>query len=300
MGNLLQNPMYMHVLDAINAKLLEEQEEIAQNARRSNRNRPNRHRNRGYALEEVATLSDEVFCSMFRMTRAGFDGLLTLISLYMHDTNVAMARVSSNSHISKETKLYATLRWLAGGSYLDICFAWGISKASFFSTSLESGVVWPTMEAIDIAFDISLPGDNETLQQMSDEFAIYSRGELRGCVTAIDGWVARTRKPFHTEVTDVMAYRNRHDCWGVVVLAGCDARCRFTMFSCMNSGSTNDTIAWELSQVKTALEQNLLPCAFFLIGDEAFPCSNQLLVPYGGNRVGPWKDSFNFHLSVMR
>ena len=42
-----------------------------------------------------------------------------------------------------------------------------------------------------------------------------------------------------SEVVDVMAYRNRHDCWGLVVLAGCDARCRFTMFSCKNCGSTN-------------------------------------------------------------
>ena len=65
---------------------------------------------------------------------------------------------------------------------------------------------------------------------MATDFATYSNGELRGCVTAIDGWVARTRKPHHREVEDIMAYRNRHGCWGLVVLAGCDARCRFTTF----------------------------------------------------------------------
>ena len=63
---------------------------------------------------------------------------------------------------------------------------------------------------------------------MADEFSLYSRGQLWGCVTAIDGWVARTRKPFNSEVADVMSYRNRHDCWGLVVVAGCDAHCRFT------------------------------------------------------------------------
>ena len=135
---------------------------------------------------------------------------------------------------------------------------------------------------------------------MATDFATYSNGELRGCVTAIDGWVARTRKPHHREVEDIMAYRNRHGCWGLVVLAGCDARCRFTMFSCKNCGSTNDSMAWEMSALKRAIDAGLLPDEFFLIGDEAFTCTSQLLVPYSGRGLGVWKDSFNFHLSAMR
>jgi hypothetical protein len=107
--------------------------------------------------------------------------------------------------------------------------------------------------------------------------------------------------PYRFEVDDILAYRNRHGCWGTVVLAGCDARCRFTMFSCKNSGSTNDVVAWELSNMHQLIEiERRLPPQFFLIGDEAFICSNQLLVPYSGRGLGIWKDSFNFHLSVMR
>ena len=34
--------------------------------------------------------------------------------------------------INIRTKLAITLRWLAGGSYLDICFAFGISQGTFF------------------------------------------------------------------------------------------------------------------------------------------------------------------------
>jgi hypothetical protein len=61
------------------------------------------------------------------------------------------------------------------------------------------------MDAIDEAFDIGLPLHNENeLQRMSDEFAIFSHGHLRGCVTAIDGWVCKTRKPFAKEVVDIM------------------------------------------------------------------------------------------------
>ena len=239
---------------------------------------------------------------MFKVSRAGFEELLEIISPFMHDTNKVMAMRSSGSVVSKRTKLYATLRWCAGGSYLDICFAWGISKTALFSDVFEKGVVWPVIDAIDEAFVIGLPLDNVVeLQRLADEFSILSHDELKGCVTAIDGWVAQSRKPFPSEVVDIMAYRNRHGCWGLVVLAGCDARCRFTMFSCKNSGSTNDCIAWELSLLKKLIiDDGSLPHQFFLIGDEAFSCCNQLLVPYSGRGLGTWKDSFNFHLSAMR
>ena len=170
---------------------------------------------------------------MFRMTRGGFEELLALTSPFMHDTAENFAKYSSGSSVTKRTKLYVTLRWLAGGSHLDICFAWGIAESTFYSTDYERGILWPTIEAIDQAFEIGLPfHDEDELRRIANEFSVFSHGELYGCVTAIDGWVARTRKPLREEVGDIMAYRNRHGCWGLVVLAGCDARCRFTMFSC--------------------------------------------------------------------
>jgi hypothetical protein len=73
------------------------------------------------------------------------------------------------------------------------------------------------------------------------------------------------------------------------------------MFSCVNCGSTNDVMAWNLSQLKKIIEDNkALPERFFLIGDEAFVCTNQFLVPYSGRGVGRYTDSFNYHLSAMR
>jgi hypothetical protein len=287
---------------ALNLPLIETlSAHIVQKARLVSKKRKvgNRERDRGYALREVEALSEENFMKMFRMNRAGFALLLEKVAPFIKDTDEAMAKVSSKSCITKATKLYCTLRWLAGGSYIDICFAWGIAKGSFFSTDC-GGVLWPTIEAIDYAFDIGLSTDTDSLKKMADDFCVYSHGELYGCVTAIDGWVAKTRKPLHSEVDDVMAYRNRHGCWGLVVLAGCDAHCKFTMFSCKNSGSTNDTIAWDASLLKQEIDKGNLPPEYFIIGDEAFNCSNQLLVPYGGRSLGIWKDSFNFHLSVMR
>lgn len=301
MGNLLNSRPWFYSLEALKLLMAEdEREESLANDRRSSK-KANVKRPRWFALQEIDKLPDGEFASMFRMSREGFNQLLELVSPFMHESNEIRAKASSGSIISKKTKLFASLRFLAGGSFHDIILAFGLAKGSFFSTDPEKGVLWPTLEAIDQAFTIGLPVDDPAeLDKIAADFGKYSHGELPGCVMAIDGWVAKTRKPFHSEVVDVMAYRNRHDCWGLVVLAGCDAHCKFNMFSCMNSGSTNDVIAWELSAMKKLIDEGRLPPKYFIIGDEAFICTNQVLVPYSGRGLGPWKDSFNYHLSAMR
>lgn len=275
-------------------------------ARKKRRRLKNRYRKmRCHSLEEVDKISDENFQTMFRMSRPVFRKLYEEISPLMNDVDEEMARRSSGSPISKMTKLYVTLRWLAGGSYLDLCFGWGISKAAFYSTDPQKGVVWPTIEVIDKVFAIGIPyDDEEKLRCMAQKFEAFTNcgnGEFYGCVTAIDGWVCHTRKPTKEEVADAISYRNRKNCWGVVVLAGCDAELRYTMFSVKSSGSTNDTTAWDMSENKFLLTQEKrLPSSFFFIGDEAFVCLNQFLVPYSGRSLPSDRDAFNYNLSAMR
>ena len=69
---------------------------------------------------------------------------------------------------------------------------------------------------------------------------------------------------------------------------------------------------WIVSQQVTAAYYNrkgffgilimagLLPEEYYMIGDEAFVCSDQLLTPWSGHGLDLWRDSFNFHLSSMR
>ncbi len=131
----------------------------------------NRHRNRGYALNEVEHLSEGDFQKMFRMSRVGFEALLTMVSPHIHHPSEEMSHVSSGSPITHRTKLYVTLRYLAGASYLDLIFAWGISKAAFYSSDPRKGVIWPTMEANDHVLHMGLPiNDEAKLEQMAQEF----------------------------------------------------------------------------------------------------------------------------------
>ena len=55
----------------------------------------------------------------------------------------------------------------------------------------------------------------------------------------------------------------RHDCWGIVVMAGCSANLIFHMFSCISGGSTNDTIAWEMSELQVS--GSLSYCLWLLV-----------------------------------
>ena len=106
-----------------------ENQSAAQRIRQSSRRRKPRnfHRNRGFALDEMNRLSDALFQRMFRLTRAAFDELVTLLDPLIA-RNIAKAMNSSGSPISTRTRLAVTLRWLAGGQQIDICFAWGIGE----------------------------------------------------------------------------------------------------------------------------------------------------------------------------
>lgn len=117
----------------------------------------NYHRNRGFAVEEITRLSDVMFTRMFRVDRDSFYELVGNIEIKLVRDEVR-AKASSGSSISTITRLAVTLRWLAGASYLDLCFAWGVSKTSFFG---ERGVLWPTIEALDEHLQLGFPLHDE-------------------------------------------------------------------------------------------------------------------------------------------
>ena len=118
---------------------------------------------------------------------------------------------------------------------------------------------------------------------------------------AIDGLAVRTRQPFKTEVKNIKSWCCRKGGWALIVMAGCDASGKFVMAIANNSGSTNDNIAWEMSGLYKAIEAGLLhPRCYFIIGDEAFSNTNELLSPWPGRGLGKYKDSFNYHLSHSR
>ena len=266
---------------------------IKKSRRRRVHRGPNRHRNRGHCLLELASLTDSQYTRMFRLDRAAFCQLLIRVNEIAPVVDDRKAIASSGSSISGEIRLAVTLRWLAGASYLDLCFGWGLSVSSFFS------VLWSTMEAIELAIPLSYPiNDIARLQEIGDEAAAATHGAFSGFAGAIDGLVVRTRSPHKNECDNPAAYRNRKGCFGILCLGVADMRGRFLSFSCKWSGSTHDSYAWSTSSLRMSIPN--LPQGCYLIGDDAFANENRLVVPWAGRNLTPAQDSFNYYLSRCR
>jgi hypothetical protein len=140
-----------------------------------------------------------------------------------------------------------TLRWLAGGSHIDLCFAWGIGYSTFYS---ERGVLWPAIEAIDEVFHIGLPIDDiEKLEKLSQGFHAQSNGLFDGLIMVMDGLAVRTRAPFKDEVPKRKDYRFRKGGFAIIALAGCDADAKTTVAVPMTS--LHGTIVISAKQLST-------------------------------------------------
>jgi hypothetical protein len=231
--------------------------------------------------------------------RETFEEILEKVAPHIIHRDEQKATNSSGTPIPIKTWLAVTLHWLAGASHLDLCFAWGIAHSTFFS---ERGILWPTIEALDDAFDLGFPIDDIAhLQELSKGFFEHSGGILDGCVCALDGFAVRTPCPYKSEVRHQKDYRFRKGGFAFIVLAGCDIDAQFIVCSAKHCGSTNDIIAWGNTKLQKALEvDRRLPQEYFFIGDEAFTNTQQFLSPWPGRGLDRYKDSFNFWLSHSR
>lgn len=128
---------------------------------KQNKNKKKRSKNvrrdRNFAVNTMDDLTAIEFKRMFRMDRDTFNELLEKITPELPIINGKMGENSSGSSISNKTKLACTLRWLAGGSYIDICFAFGVAKTTFFETN---GILWTVLEAINKVYTIGYPIDD--------------------------------------------------------------------------------------------------------------------------------------------
>ncbi|OWY93084.1 hypothetical protein PHMEG_00037649 [Phytophthora megakarya] len=141
----------------------------------------------------------------------------------------------------------------------------------------------------------------ERIVELVDAFTSLSKdGIVMGCVGCIDGWLCQICAPSSKEVPGVAAiFSGHYQMYDVYVQANCDAFCRFTGY-CFNSlGKVGDSIAykkWKLSQ-----DVVKLPPGFYIVGDNAYPLSSSLLVPYNKLEIKSRKHSdYTFYLSQLR
>jgi hypothetical protein len=237
----------------------------------------------------------EEFRRHLRMSLQSFNKLLGYIR---HDleVNELMASLRGGT-IIPEICLFCTLRWLAGGSYLDIYAHVGISKASFYR------VVWKTIKAICRCEHLALkfPSTEEECKKAARGFQSKSyQGIIANCVAAMDGFLLRIRTPMRREVGNVRSFFSGHyQCYGLNVQAVCDHMCRFLFFSVAAPGSTGDNDALHQTPLWNLIQN--LPFGFVVIADAAYSATERICsIYYGVSRSNPLYDNFNYYASQCR
>ena len=167
---------------------------------------PNKARRQMVWQERVASLSAKEFERRYRMDLEGFNQVLEKI-------RPAFGPMCENvpTQVPPELKLSMALRWMAGGSYLDIADLHGVDESTFYKH------LWPTIEAIDAAYELPLLAmlDNVeagSLGPLIDAFDEKSAGMIRGCFGALDGIAVKIEKP---DTADAASYYCRKGFYSV-------------------------------------------------------------------------------------
>jgi hypothetical protein len=211
-------------------------------------------RSRGFAIDQMDCLDANMFKRIFRVDPYTFDEILEAVTPFSDERMAQKAINSSGSPVTNKTCLAVTLQWLAGESYIDLCFTWGVTHSTFYS---ERGIIWPTIEVVDLACNMGLPlHDADNLEELSQGFYEHSGGIFDGYLLAIDGFAVLTRQPYDNAV---VYKKDSHYCKGgfaVIVIAGCDVKCHFIVASCNHSGSTNGIMARQQMNLFEAVEMD--------------------------------------------
>ena len=144
--------------------------------------------------------------------------------------------------LSAETKLAITLRFPAGGSYLDIREMWGIRTTTFYDTvhvMLQALHKLPHPDCLSLNEILEMPDaqKNEHLSAISKEFACLANGLFVGCIWCIDGLCIRIQRPPESKVSNPARCYNRKGFFALSMQGVCDARRRIRSASVICPGN---------------------------------------------------------------
>jgi hypothetical protein len=242
-----------------------------------------RHHQRGTLLRRL------------RMRKDSFEKLVHLLGEALVVNKAAADK--RGGAILPEICVYCTLRYLAGGSYLDITDIAGISQSSFYR------IVWKTITAIVQckALRVAFPTTDEEVQAAIGGFASVSTdGVIKNCAGVVDGYLLRIKVPAKEEVKNVRSFFSGHyQCYGVNIQAAADHHSRFIHFSFAAPGVTGDRDAIKQCSLFDLVES--LPRGVCVIGDAAYqPTEHMVPVYQGADKLCAKYDNFNFFASQCR
>jgi hypothetical protein len=247
-----------------------------------------------------SNISEFEFRRYYRMERETFRLLCQVLAKQVEGDALQGRRGSPHGVMSVELKVSMTLRWLAGGSYLDIYHFHGVSLASFWKAKQQVLDAINACEALDIIFpDLD---DEQELAKIALGFRHKSEMYVFDhCVGALDGLLIDLHCIKGEASRMATRYFTRKSSFAINVQAVCDSRRRFRWIGIHNPGSVHDSIAFMHGSLWRALENaDSIGSGYHLVADAAYKGVKHILVPFDGQGLPQWHDSYNFHLSQIR
>lgn len=240
------------------------------------------------------------FISEYRMTPRKFASLVDLLSdsLAVDEHMAALSVAAAGSkNISVASRVGQALILLGGGRHIEAMRTHGVSKPFLYQNFHRVVKAVNNHPILEIKCNNTL----EALKARADAFKARStHGLFSFCTGAIDGLCITITCPKGVK-NQTKYYSGTKKKYCINMQGVCDANCLFIAVTCMHVGSTNDGDAYQSSALIDLARTQLFP--FHWNGDNAYPCSDYLVIPYLGVNLhvtAPSKEAFNFWHSQLR
>ena len=274
----------------------------------------------------AAQLTERTFRRMFRMTPHAFDQLcdkfVSHLGVYTFRPQCLLdgefgrtadectwrvkcmfnaLRVGSGGLISGETVLAIFIRFLAGGSYLDIAGCYGIHFNTVFEL-VDKALGWiDGMSFGMVSIENYLSGQDCAESRLRTTvmagFAKRANGVLAGCIGVLDGWTPKVQSHGLTNLF------TRKGFFAINVQIIGDHLKRVLWLSDKFSGSTHDSPAFQQTRLYELLVEKsseLYERLEYLLADSAYSIRSFLQVPFPRTFPNTHQDNFNCYLSKLR
>jgi hypothetical protein len=226
---------------------------------------------------KIRALPPSIFKRQYRLCQQDFYELLSKIAPDISTKNRKLNK------ISPVVKLLAvTLRWLAGGCYLDLSFEYEMIYKTIYKYYYQV-IIAIDKNVLNINFPL---GDELALRALEAGFMRVFRGTCPDTVAAGDGVVFKMDIPNAIEANgDVSSFYTRKGYFAYGMQGFCDSNCKFLSISMKCCSSTHDSTAYIISSLAIAIREGKLVEWAHMVLDEAYPCNNQELSSWKGKNL---------------
>lgn len=245
-----------------------------------------------HLVQELRHSDPEYHFKYFRMTKASFDKLLSLVYHRL---------VHPPTHrrpISPAERLAVTLRFLAtGGSMEDIALSFRMHASTVARILKETlPAIWDCLRPLVLARP-----STQRWRDIAKEY--HDKWDFPNTIGSIDGKHFAIKCP-NKSGSDFYNYKGFYS---LIMLAIADAKYRFLMVDIGAQGRYSDGSLFKGSPLQAVFEKgalglpsNISQWPLCLVGDAAFPLRTYLMRPYPGRKLDDRKKVFNYRLSRAR